>query len=173
MLSTSLTHRVFQMAHTGHPGMVRMKRQLRQTYWWPLLDSQVEQVVKCCEGCQKSAKSQLPDPIPKLCIQKPDYAWSRIGIDIVGPFSTVSVVDRFLAFPEVLLTADIRSSKIVSWLHALFTCYGYPDESVRNNGPQFVSQEFQVFLEEGELRNCLLQFSILRRMGSWEDGIGL
>ncbi len=90
--------------------------------WWPLLDSQVDQVIKCCEGCQKSAKSQLPDLLPKLCIQKPDHAWSRIGINIAGPFSTalhceqfmVLVIDHFSGFPEVLLTTDIRSSRIVA-----------------------------------------------------------
>ncbi len=138
-------------------------------------------MVKYCEGCQKSAKLQPPDPIPKLHIQKPDQAWSRIGIDIAGPFSTVphceqfivSVVDHFSGFPEVLLTTDILSSKIVSWLRTLFVHYGYPDELVHDNGPQFVSQEFQAFLEEGELRNCPLHFSILRRMELWKDGIGL
>ncbi len=132
MLPTALTHTVLRMDHTGHPGMVWMKRRLHQTYWWPLLDSQVEQVVKCCEGCQKSAKSQPPDPIPKLRIQKPDHAWSRIGIDVAGPFSTaphreqfvVSVIDHYSGFPEVLLTTDIRSSKIVAWLRMLFCAMG-------------------------------------------------
>ncbi len=160
VLPAALTYRVLRMAHTGHPGMVRMKRCLRQTYWWPLLDSQVEQVVKCCEGCQKSAKAQPPDPIPKMCITKLDHAWSRIGIDIAGPFNTVphrkqfvvSVVDHYTGFPEVLLTMDIHSSRIVTWLCTLFACYGYPDELVWDNGPQFTSQEFQVFLEEGGVK---------------------
>ncbi len=66
----------------------------------------------------------------------------------MGPFSTaqhreqfvVSVVDHYSRFPEVLLTTDIRSAKIVSWLHTLFMRYGFPDELVHDNGPQFVSQ---------------------------------
>ncbi len=59
----------------------------------------------------------------------------------------VSVVDYFSGFPEVLLTTDIHSVTIVNWLQMLVACYGYPDEMVHDNGPQFTSQEFQLFLE--------------------------
>ncbi len=120
-------HRILRMAHIGHPGMVMMKRRLRETYWWPGLDGQVEHLVKCCEGCQMSSKSQPLDPIPKTVIPKPDRPWSWVGIDISGPFHTapqkeqfvVSVVDYFSGFPEVLLTTDIHSVTIVNWLRTL------------------------------------------------------
>ena len=35
-------------AAQGHPGIVRAKRQLRLTYWWPGMDSRVENHVKHC-----------------------------------------------------------------------------------------------------------------------------
>ncbi len=70
ILPSALTCTVLRMAHVGHPGMVRMKCHLRQSYWWPLLDSQIEQLIKCCQGCQMSTKSQLADPIPKISITK-------------------------------------------------------------------------------------------------------
>ncbi len=114
-LPTALAHKVLCMAHIGHPGMVKMKRSFCETYWCPGLDSQVEQLVKCCEGCQKSSKSQSPNPILKHAILKPGRPWSCIGIDISGPFHTtpqkeqfmVSVVDYSSRFPEVILTTDI------------------------------------------------------------------
>ncbi len=43
---------------------------------------------------------------------------------------------------------DIRSSAIICWLKQLFVCYGCPEEMVMDNGPQFASTEFQLFLEE-------------------------
>ncbi len=161
MLPVGLMHNVLRMAHIGHPGMVKMKCRLRETYWWPGLDSQVEQLVKCCEGCQMSSKSQPPDPILKWAIPKPDKPWSRVAIDISGPFHTVpqkeqfvvSVVDYFSGFLEVLLATDIRSVTIVNWLRMLVARYGYPDEMVRDNGPQFTSQEFQLFLEGGGVKD--------------------
>ncbi len=124
MLLAALTHKVLCMAHIGYPGMFKMKHRLHETYWWPGLDSQVEQLVKCCESCQMSSKSQLPDSIPKHAILKPDKLWSWVSIDISGPFHTapqkeqfvVSVVDHFSGFLEVLLTTDIHSMTIVNWL---------------------------------------------------------
>ncbi len=88
VLPDSLQMKILRLAHVGHPGMVCMKRQLQETYWWSLLDLQVEQSVCCCEGCQMSAKSQSPDPIPQIAIPKPDKPWSRLGLDIAGPYHT-------------------------------------------------------------------------------------
>ncbi len=76
----------------------------------------------CCEGCQMSSRLQPADQIPKHAILKPDKPWSRVAIDISGPFRTmpqkeqfvVSVVDYFSGFPEILLTTDIRSVTIVN-----------------------------------------------------------
>ncbi len=144
------------MAHAGHPGMVRMKRKLRETYWWPGLDTQVETIVRTCTGCQLSGKSQPPDPVPPITVPKPTLPWKRLGLDISGPFATaphreqfvVSVIDYHSGYPEVLLTTGICSSAIVRWLKELFACHGCPDEVVMDNGPQFTSSEFQQFLTE-------------------------
>ncbi len=84
------------MAHTGHPGMVIMKCRLRETYWWPRLDGQVEQLVKCCKGCQMNSKSQLPDPILKHSIPKPGKPWSWVGLDLLAPFSTTPQKEQFV-----------------------------------------------------------------------------
>ncbi|MCP4537272.1 MAG: hypothetical protein GY832_09000, partial [Chloroflexi bacterium] len=60
---------------------------LRDCYWWPGLDTQVETAVQCCPGCQCSGKSQPPDPIPPISIPKPDTFWKRLGLDLAGPYS--------------------------------------------------------------------------------------
>ncbi len=156
VLPTQLQTKVVRMAHIGHPGMVRMKRKLRDCYWWPGLDTQVETAVRCCPGCQRSGKSQPPDPIPPIAIPKPDVPWKRLGLDLAGPYSTApqrqqfvaSIVDYHSGFPEVFLTTDVRSSAIIRWLKRLFARYGCPEEIVMDNGPQFASAEFQLFLEE-------------------------
>ncbi len=108
-----------------------------------------------------SSKSQPPDSIPKTAIPRPDRPWSCVGIDILGPFHTahqreqfvVSEVDYFSGFPEVLLTTAICSVTIMNWLWTLVVRYGYPDEMVHDNGPQLASQEFQLFLEGGGVKD--------------------
>ena len=40
--------------HGGHPGVSRMKSLARGLVWWPGIDHQIEETVKCCEKCQQS-----------------------------------------------------------------------------------------------------------------------
>ncbi len=120
----ALQPKLLHMAHAGHPGMVRMKCHLRETYWWPGLDMQVEQLVRCCELCQWISKSQPPDPIPLQSIPKHSAPWKCLGIDLAGPLATapmhhlfiVSVVDYYSSYPEVLLTTNTCSSTLIHWL---------------------------------------------------------
>ncbi len=157
VLPATLQQKVLMMAHAGHPGMVRMKQKLRDSYWWPGLDSQVEFVVKHCEGCQYSRKSQPPDPILPISILKPPGPWKRLGLDLAGPYSTaphqqqfiVSIFNYYSRYLEVLLTTDTWASAIIRWLRELFAWYGCPDDIVMDNGPQFAhSQDFIFFLEQ-------------------------
>ena len=60
-------------------------------------------------------------------------------------FVTV-VIDYHSGYPEVLLSGDITSDRLVKWLTQLFACYGNPDALVTDNGRQFVSYEFCEFL---------------------------
>ncbi len=85
VLPTALQQRVLMMAHVGHPGMVRMKWKLRDSCWWPGLDAQVEFLIKHCEGCQHSGKSQPPDHIPPISILKQSGPWKCLGLDLAGP----------------------------------------------------------------------------------------
>ncbi len=151
-----------------------MKRRLHEMYWWPGLDTQVEQLVRCCEPCQWSSKSQPPDPIPLQSIPKPSAPWIRLGIDLAGPYATApmrqqfiaSVVDYYSGYPKVLLTTDTRSSALIHWLQSLFARYGCPDELVMDNGPQFWSHEFQVFLEETGVKGLPVA-----NYNPWENGL--
>ncbi len=102
-----------------HPGMVHMKWKLRDSNWWPGLDTQLEFLIKHCEGFQHSGKSQLPDPISPISIPRLLGPWKHLGLDFAGPYSTaphwqqfvVSIVNYYSGYPEVLLTIDIRASR--------------------------------------------------------------
>ncbi len=120
-----------------------MKQKLRESYWWPGLDTQVETIVQTSTGCQLIGKSQPPDPVLSISILKPTMPWKQLGLDISGPFATVphreqfmvSIVDYRSGYPEVLPTTDVRSTAIIYWLKELFARHGCPDEVVMDNGP--------------------------------------
>ena len=150
----ALVKGLLNKAHEGHPGIVRMKRKIRETYWWPGQDTSVEHHVKHCVGCQRSDKSLAPSPVPTNSIPVPDTPWKKLAIDICGPFLIAPQSSKFIVvlmdyhskFPEVLLTGSVTSSKIIKWLDEIFSRYGAPDSMISDNGPQFTSQEFTNFL---------------------------
>lgn len=45
------------------------------------------------------------------------------------------------------------TSQTISKLRSLFAAYGFPEEIVSDNGPQFVSQEFAAFLSRNSIRH--------------------
>ena len=159
VVPASLQARLLQMAHVGHPGIVRMKRKLRESYWWPGQDKEIEHFVKICSPCQDSAKSAPKLHIPPQRIDLPEKPWQKVAIDITGPFSTapthqrfiVVLIDYFSSFPEILCTNDITSGRIIKWFKEVFARYGNPDRLVSDNGPQFDSGEFSDFLRSRDI----------------------
>lgn len=75
---------VLKELHVNHFGINKMKALARSYFWWPNLDSQIEELAKNCNICSKFRnviqKSVLkPWPWPKK-------AWTRIHVDFLGPF---------------------------------------------------------------------------------------
>ena len=52
-----------------------------------------------------------------------------------------------------MITRDISSANIVRVLKDIFARFGLPEEIVSDNGPQFVSKEFETFLNKNGIRH--------------------
>ena len=143
---------ILEQAHQGHPGIVRMKRLIRETYWWLQMSRQTEDKVKYCIPCQQSKKSRPKTIIPKTSIPVPETTAKQWSLDIMGPFFNgrylVVAIDDFSNFPELLDTKSITSYTIITFMESLFARYGNPDAVLTDNGPQFISREFRLFLKD-------------------------
>jgi len=62
-------------------------------------------------------------------------------------------VDYGSSYPEILVTKNITSQNILVWLRRLFARYGNPEAIVSDNGPQFISQEFEQFLQQRDIHH--------------------
>ena len=159
VIPTAMQQTILNAAHEGHPGIVRTKWQLQLTYWWPGMDSRVENHVKHCIACQDSAKSHKPAKVPLTHIEPPTQPWTKIALDISGPFATAPRSQHFIAvaidytsgYPEVLLSDDITSGHIICWLTEVFVRFGNLSIIVMDNGRQFISSEFEAFLQQHDI----------------------
>uniref|UniRef100_A0A6B0VHI3 RNA-directed DNA polymerase n=1 Tax=Ixodes ricinus TaxID=34613 RepID=A0A6B0VHI3_IXORI len=81
----ALTPQVIGTAHEAHPGIVRTKARLRERFWWPGMDKQVEAAIQNCSICQSADKTAKTAATPLQPVPLPERPWQKIAIDIVGP----------------------------------------------------------------------------------------
>ena len=80
----------------------------------------------------------------------PSKPWQHIHIDYAGPFMNkmyLIVMDAHSKWMEVITMASTTSESTINALRYLFSSYGIVEEIVSDNGPQFVSNEFQNFVK--------------------------
>ena len=63
------------------------------------------------------------------------------------------VVDAHSKWPEVFELRQTTSTQTISVLRHLFARYGLPNQIVSDNGPQFVSEEFETFVKANGIKH--------------------
>ena len=137
---------VLEELHASHPGIVRMKSLARLHV--ALTNKLRELCEPVCTSCQ-SIRNR-PQPVPLHPWAWPTQVWQRIHLDFAGPFqgqTFLVVVDAHSKWVEVILMSSTTSQSTILELRKLFAAYGLPEHLISDNGPQFVSTEFENFLK--------------------------
>ena len=149
-----LQDRVLEELHDGHLGVVKMKALARSYVWWPNISGQLEELAKGRDGCQLNQR--MPTKAPLHPWEWATAPWQRLHIDYAGPFQNsmfLVVVDAHSKWPEVIPVSSTTTSKTIEVLRDLFARFGIPEQIVSDNGPQFVSEEFQAFIKSNGIRH--------------------
>ena len=149
VIPSKLRPRVLMLAHEGHPGIVSMKQRLQSKVWWPGIDKEAERFCKTCFGCQLVSSPSHPEPIKSTPL--PQGPWQDLALDLLGPLpsgdSVLVVVDYFSRYYEIEIMRSTTSEKIIESLERIFMIHGLPLSVTSDNGPQFISSEFERYLE--------------------------
>ena len=151
----SLRQRVLQLAHEGHPGIVKMRQRTHDTVWWPNINADVEAHVKNCAPCLVTDKSARPVVTPLQPLPLPPKPWHTIAVDIKGELHgeasrwryLIVVWDLYSKWPEVRAVNTVTSSAVITFLKELFARWGLPERVISDNGKQFVSREIEQFFK--------------------------
>ncbi|BAT83244.1 hypothetical protein VIGAN_04036200, partial [Vigna angularis var. angularis] len=66
-----------------HPGMTKMYQDLRKSFWWPGMKSDVARFVTSCLTCQRAkAEHQRPGGLLQQ-LEIPEWKWDGIAMDFV------------------------------------------------------------------------------------------
>eukprot|EP00795_Rhopilema_esculentum_P009037 gene9037-16680_t len=147
-------NRMLEESHETHQGICRTKAYARSYIWWPNLDSQIEEYLKSCKSCQMFRNKPAQAPLHPW--KFPARAWQRIHIDY-GMFDKqmlLIVIDSYSKWIEVHEMST--SGATIDKLRYIFASYGLPKELVSDNGPQFVSEDFDMFLKRNGIKHTLI-----------------
>ena len=108
----------------------------------------VEKLCKVCHGCQVVAGYGPPEPMSRFV--PTSGPWKDCGADLMGPLhsgeSILVVIDYYSRFFEVAILGKTISAEVVKAIFPMFVRFGIPHSLRTDNGPQFVSDEFEKFL---------------------------
>ncbi|XP_044166476.1 uncharacterized protein K02A2.6-like [Acropora millepora] len=142
ILPSSIRLEILDRIHDGHHGIVKCSRRTKESVWWPGSGKQLEEMVTNCHKCIERRKPNRESMVSSAVPERP---WQVLGTDLFSlngrPY--LLVVDYFSRFIEIsILLASQRASETIRALKSTFARHGIPDISRSDNGPQFVSTEF-------------------------------
>lgn len=167
VLPATLRRRALEIEHRGHPGVVSMRRRLRERVWWPCMDNDVGNMVQECAGCAAVSKQHPPEPMLRKDI--PDRAWQEIAIDFFSAKDCATflvVVDYFSRYLKVVEMKGTAAEKTIEALETIFNEQTYPETIRTDNGPPFAGQQFADYCRSKNIR-------LIRTIPYWPQMNGL
>ena len=141
-----LQQRAINLAHKSHQGIVKTKKLLRETLWFPGIDKMVENTVKECLACQAATPKQTQSLEPLQMTQMPSGPWREVSTDFCGPFTNgqylLVIIDDHSRFPEVEIINSLSATTVIPDFDAIFARQGVPDIVKSDNGPPFNGYQF-------------------------------
>lgn len=156
IIPTKLRQQILQEFHKSHLGMVKTKMLARSYVWWPNMDLEIENLIRKCIPCQEQQPS--PEKSSLIPWKTNGHIWSRIHVNFAGPIKNhylMVVVCSYSKWVEVFKTKDITSSFTISKLRELFCRNCLVDTLVSDNGRQFTSNEFKMFMTNNGINHIL------------------
>ena len=164
----SIRYRLFSLLHHaklgGHQGIVRTVASIKQRFWWPLLQDDVQRWCNECLPCQERKKGrQKAFPLQQYVACNP---LERIGMDILS-FSTESdtgnscalvICDYFSKFCWAVALKDHKAITVADALvHNVFLPMGLATYIHSDQGREFQSEllkKLSEMLQIGKTRTC-------------------
>ncbi|CAC5425304.1 unnamed protein product [Mytilus coruscus] len=144
IIPTSLRKEMLQLIHETHMGIVKCKTRAREFMYWPGMMSDIQDIVEKCETCAVNNKE------PMITSKLPDRPSSKLAADLVqykGEHYLLTV-DYYSKWPEIDKVDELSSSNTICYLKKQMSRFGYIDQLITDNGPQFACREFAQFAKE-------------------------
>lgn len=143
-------------ASSGHLGIFKTYSRVISKYYWPKLRADVKTYVSKCKTCQEQKPEQRLKAGEMGSKPNITQCWQYISTDIIGPLVTstkqnkyiLTVVDYFSKFTLFFPMRNSNTKTIIRLLEEnVFLTFGVPEILKTDNGVQFKSKDFSIFLK--------------------------
>ena len=148
VIPESLWAQVLEPTHTGHQGETKCLLLARQSVFWPGITSDIRQMVKNCELCNKHQPAQ-----PKLPAMQPDLPtrpWEKLRSDIFqfNGSKYLIIVDYYSRFPVIRPLKDMSAATTSNHFTSILAEYGLPSMTTADFWSQYISEKFKKKCEQ-------------------------
>ena len=148
VIPASMRNQVLQAIHLGHQGENKCILRARESVFWPGISTDIRQMVKNCDLCNKHQPAQ-----PKQPIMQPDLPtrpWEKLGTYIFefNGKKYLMVVDYYSQFPVIRLLNDMTSHTVCNHFTSILAEYGLPSTIIADFGSQYISERFRSKCEQ-------------------------
>lgn len=142
-----------EAVHKAHLGVESGLRRARECMFWPGMSAELKQHISQCESCRTF---EISNPLETLMSHDlPVRPWEKVGTDLLewqGKNYLVTV-DYLSNFWEIDRLYSTTSQAVISKLKTHFARHGIPTTVVSDNGPQYISKEFQQFTQNWDFEH--------------------
>ena len=137
--------------HAGHLGVRKTTSKIKERFYWPGYEQDIETYIRECEQCQRRNPPN-PRPIAPLGTIKTTEPFEKISWDIMGPLPTseqgnkyiVVVTDLFSKWVEAFAIRDTTSTTLATVLvDEVISRYGVPTCIHSDQGANLCSEVIQ------------------------------
>ncbi|KAG7301819.1 hypothetical protein JYU34_013203, partial [Plutella xylostella] len=147
VIPEKMQQKVLRELHNSHLGIVKTKALARSKFWFPGVDTAIENMINSCHICLSMRPS--PPRAPVVSWPYPDKPFQRIHMDFLGPIKNemyLVIVDAHTKWVECYNMKDnITTSMVISKLCEYMSRFGIPISVVSDNGSSFTSGQFSDF----------------------------
>jgi hypothetical protein len=149
----SMRKKIISELHKGHLGISKCIERAKNSVYWPGYLSQIKDLVEACATCQENARANAKTVLEPYDI--PDYPMQTVSMDIFYLQGTeyLVTVDRYSKWPTCTELKNSTSKEIIEILKRQFLDFGRPETLISDNASYFVSNEFQWFMEEFDIKH--------------------
>ena len=129
---------VLKLAHeapvSGHFSHRKTESKVRSFFFWPSISADLRTFCRSCDRCQRVSPKGRVARAPMVCTPIISEPFSRVSIDLVGPFSPPSqeghtfiltLIDHATGFPEAIPLKSTTTIAVSEALLSIFSRVGF------------------------------------------------